>query len=134
MLEYYIVSLSTKMPNNQRKKRGGGGATEFGWAAYNGLNPQAMTSAGPGGTTNQISVNPQSNCMRGGSKSQSKSKSKSKSKSMGKRGGTTMMDIAIPAALFAANHMYRPRSSTVSFRRGSKRNRFNRTRTMKRKY
>jgi hypothetical protein len=112
------------MPKYQRKKYGGGGATEFGWAAYNGLNPQAMNSGVAGGTTNQIAVNPQANCMRGGGRR------RSASRSMGKRGGTTVMDIAIPAALFAANHMYRPKSGRVSFRRGSKRNRFNRTRRM----
>jgi len=130
------------MPKYYSKKRGGGGATEFGVNAAGGFNPQAVTSPN-GGTSNMLQYNAQPNCMRGGKrgsksipkrintmgKEMRKEMHKEMSKEM-RQGGTTMMDIAIPAALFAANQMYRPKSSTVSFRRGSRSNKFNRTRRM----
>ena len=121
------------MPKYYSKKRGGGGAAEFGWNAAGGLNPQAVASPN-GGTSNMLQYNAQPNCMRGGRRGR-KSMPKRRNtmdKDM-RQGGTTVMDIAIPAALFAANQMYRPKSRTISFRRGSRSNKFNRTRRMSRR-
>jgi len=106
----------------QMKKGGGGGASGFGVAAY-GLNQTAQQSEA-GGSSNAIAVHPPANCMKGG-----KRKTGSKRRHA-KLGGSTLLDIAVPAALFAANHVYRPKKSSVSFRRKSSGNKFNRTRRM----
>ena len=103
-------------------KRGGGGAAEYAFAAYGGFDQKA------GGADQVIAVNAPK-CMQGGRKNRKTTYGKKHAK----LGGTTLLDIAVPAALFAANQAYRPRS-TVSFRRGSRRNKFNRTRRTSRKH
>jgi hypothetical protein len=117
------LTLPSVMPKHSySKKRGGGGASEFGVAAY-GLPSQQHAASG---MSNQIAVNPQPNVLRGGKRRSSGKHSK--------LGGSTLLDIAVPAALFAANHVYRPKKSSVSFRRKSRSNKFNRTRRMTRRF
>jgi len=110
-------------------KRGGGGAAEYAFAAYGGFDQKAGPSLN-GGTDNVIAVSAPK-CMQGGRRKQNRNNTYGKKHA--KLGGTTLLDIAVPAALFAANQAYRPRS-TVSFRRGSRRNKFNRTRRTSRKH
>jgi hypothetical protein len=105
-------------------KRGGGGAAEYAFNAYGGFDQKA------GGADQVIAVNAPK-CMQGGRRKQNRNNTYGKTHA--KLGGTTLLDIAVPAALFAANQAYRPRS-TVAFRRGSRRNKFNRTRRMSRKH
>jgi hypothetical protein len=109
-------------------KRGGGGAAEYAFAAYGGFDQKAEPSPNSG-TSNVIAVHPPTS-MHGGRRKQNRNNTYGKKHA--KLGGTTLLDIAVPAALFAANQAYRPRS-TVAFRRGSRRNKFNRTRRMSRK-
>ena len=51
-----------------------------------------------------------------------------KRRSSRKYGGSTLVDVAVPAALMYANQMYRPKGAHVSFRRGHGKSRVSRKR------
>ena len=83
---------------------GGGGAAEFGVAAYG----QAGNQVARGDGTNMIAVNANA-CTRGGG---------SRAK-RGAKGGAFLDTVALPAAFIAANNMYKPRRAKT-FRRSRK--------------
>lgn len=99
----------------------GSGATGFGVSAYT-MDPKAVQSP-DWGTSNRVATNANA-CMTGGKRRSSSSNRKHR-----RLGGTTLLDMSVPVALFAANQLYRPRRSTA--RHGNK---FNRTRRMSRKH
>ena len=52
----------------------------------------------------------------------------SKRRTSRKYGGSTLVDVAVPAALMYANQMYKPKGAHVSFRRGHGKSRVSRKR------
>ena len=88
---------------------GDGGASGYGNALYGGLNPVA-------GANNVIQMNAgAAACKMGGSKRRTNKR----------KGGSTLVDVAVPALLFAANSAYRSRrnrrTNTRRNQKGSRR-------------
>jgi len=91
---------------------GGGGAAEFGTAAYGAAGSQVARGDG----TNMIAVNANA-CTRGGG---SRAKGGAGAKwGDGAKGGAFLDTVALPAAFIAANNMYKPRRAKT-FRRSRK--------------
>ena len=96
------------MAKGGSRKAGGGGAAEFGVAAYGAAGSQIARGDG----TNMIAINANA-CTKGGA-------ADPKNMRGGARGGAFLDAIAVPAAFVAANTMYRGRRGSRPYSRSHK--------------
>jgi hypothetical protein len=103
--------MAKKSSMKNRKLRGGAGGAEHAVAVYGGPGQQASVSAvGGGNENNVIAMNSPAGRLSGGRRR--------------KKGGN-ITDLAVPAVLLVANHIYKRKGASTMRYRGSRRSRRN---------
>ena len=102
------------MAKGGSRKAGGGGAAEFGVAAYGAAGSQMARGDG----TNMIAINANA-CTKGGARGGARGEARGGARGEA-RGGAFLDTIAVPAAFIAANTMYRGRRGSRPYSRSHK--------------
>jgi hypothetical protein len=102
---FYMTCSKNLMGGKSRKQRGGGGATGYVGCMTNGMNQVAAAGRG-----NELAYQPLDSCVTCKTGGNRRKSNRRKSRS-GKRGGTILGDIAVPAALVFANTLYKPKKA-----------------------
>ena len=120
----------TKYPNSLKNRvRGGAGAAEYGLFANGSTSAQMgqLNSSAMGNASQNSNLLHHNNPGQGWKGGRRRRKGKM-SRRNGSMGGTGLVEMAVPAALMYANHVYRPRNASVAFRRSRSGTRFTRRR------
>lgn len=105
------MAKKSSMKNRRRRLKGGAGGADYAIATYGGMGQQHAAPGINGNENNVIAMNGSSSVITGGRRR--------------KKGGN-ITDLAVPAVLLVANHMYKRRGAPSTMRyRGSRKSRRN---------